>query len=123
MSDLAKYLPEMDGSDEPSKLAKMLRKMQFGVRGQSLENSNIPMYQGRIGYQFDPNEEGNAWNVGVSGMGAYGMPNMPTISPTGIDVTYGNPNQNIRFGYDKGVQMVGETPVMNGFTVKYQKRF
>lgn len=115
-------LPEGEGS-ETSKLAKLLRGIEMGGMMMDVGKAG-KMYQGRAGYQFEPNEAGNNFSVGASGQGfADNRYNIPS-KITGVDVGYGGPNQSVRVGYyPNKSQFMGQPMGAGGFSFLYNKSF
>jgi hypothetical protein len=82
------------------------------------------MYQGRLGYQFDPNQAGNNFTVGASGQGfADNRFNIPS-KITGVDIGYGGPDQSVRVGYyPNKSQFMGQPMGAGGVSLMYNKSF
>ena len=115
-------LPEGEGS-EGLKLADLLRKVDVGGRAMDVGKAGTLM-QGRLGYQFDPNEAGNNLSVGVSGQ-RFGNNryNIPAVI-NGVDVSYGGPDQSISAGYyPNKSQFMGEPMGKGGVSLMYRKSF
>lgn len=108
---------------ELQRLAAILRNMQVGGTAMDVGKAGT-MYQGRLGYQFDPMENGNNFNIGASGMGfADNRYNIPS-KVTGVDIGYGNQNQMIKAGYyPNKSQFMGEPIGPGGFSLQYMKSF
>jgi hypothetical protein len=115
-------LPEGE-SPEALKLADLLRKIEVGGRAMDIGKAGTVM-QGRLGYQFDPNESGNNFGVGVSGQRfANNKYNIPAVI-NGIDVSYGNPDQSISAGYyPNKSQFMGQPMGAGGVSLMYRKSF
>jgi hypothetical protein len=115
-------LPEGEGN-EASKLAEMLRNIQISGMGMDVGKAGT-MMQGRAGYQFDPNEEGNSLGVGVSGQRfANNRYNIPAVI-NGVDVSYGSPAQSISAGYyPNKSQFMGQPMGAGGVSLMYKKSF
>ena len=115
-------LPEGEGN-EASKLAEMLRNIQISGMGMDVGKAGT-MMQGRAGYQFDPNEEGNSLGVGVSGQRfANNRYNIPAVI-NGVDVSYGSPAQSISAGYyPNKSQFMGQPMGAGGVSLMYRKSF
>ena len=115
-------LPEGEG-DERVKLADLLRKVSYGGNINPMGQAGT-MVQGRLGYQFDPNQTGNNLGVGVAGQGVINNKyNIPTLI-NGVDVSYGNPNQNITAGYyPNKTEFMGNQMGKGGFSLTYNKSF
>jgi hypothetical protein len=115
-------LPEGEGS-EGSKLADLLRKVDVGGRAMDVGKAGTLM-QGRLGYQFDPNEAGNNLSVGVSGQ-RFGNNryNIPAVI-NGVDLSYGGPDQSITAGYyPNKSQFMGQPMGAGGVSLMYRKSF
>jgi len=115
-------LPEGEGS-EGLKLADLLRKVDVGGRAMDVGKAGTLM-QGRLGYQFDPNEAGNNLSVGVSGQ-RFGNNryNIPAVI-NGVDLSYGGPDQSITAGYyPNKSQFMGEPMGKGGVSLMYRKSF
>jgi hypothetical protein len=115
-------LPEGEGS-EGLKLADLLRKVDVGGRAMDVGKAGTLM-QGRLGYQFDPNEAGNNLSVGVSGQ-RFGNNryNIPAVI-NGVDLSYGGPDQSITAGYyPNKSQFMGNPMGKGGFSLTYNKTF
>jgi hypothetical protein len=115
-------LPEGEGS-EGLKLADLLRKVDVGGRAMDVGKAGTLM-QGRLGYQFDPNEAGNNLSVGVSGQ-RFGNNryNIPAVI-NGVDVSYGGPDQSITAGYyPNKSQFLGQPMGAGGVSLMYRKSF
>jgi hypothetical protein len=115
-------LPEGE-SDDALRLADLLRKVNVGGRAMDIGKAGTIM-QGRLGYQFDPNEAGNSLGVGVSGQrfgnNRYNIP--ATIN--GVDVSYGGPDQSITAGYyPNKSQFMGQPMGAGGVSLMYRKSF
>jgi hypothetical protein len=112
----------MDTS-ELIKMAQILKNLQVGGQAMDVGKAGT-MYQGRLGYQFDPLENGNAFNIGASGMGFANNPyNIPS-KVTGLDLSYGNQDQMIKAGYyPNKSQFMGEPIGPGGFSLQYMKAF
>ena len=115
----------MDTSEIESanKLAKILRNMQVSGSVMDMDKAGV-MMNGRLGYEFEPNQQGNNWQVGVGGQhfvkNPYGIPS--TINS--LDVSYGNPNQNVTLGYYPNKSQVFGTPIgAGGVSLEYRKTF
>ena len=115
-------IPDIESSDT-SKLAALLRNLQFGSRAMDVGKAGTIM-QGRAGYQFDPNEEGNSLGVGVSGQRfANNRYNIPAVI-NGVDLTYGGPDQSISAGYyPNKSQFMGQPMGAGGVSLMYRKSF
>jgi len=115
-------LPEGEGS-EGLKLADLLRKVDVGGRAMDVGKAGTLM-QGRLGYQFDPNEAGNNLSVGVSGQ-RFGNNryNIPAVI-NGVDLSYGGPDQSITAGYyPNKSQFMGQPMGAGGVSLMYRKSF
>jgi len=115
-------LPEGEGS-EGLKLADLLRKVDVGGRAMDVGKVGTLM-QGRLGYQFDPNETGNNLSVGVSGQ-RFGNNryNIPAVI-NGVDLSYGGPDQSITAGYyPNKSQFMGQPMGKGGVSLMYRKSF
>jgi hypothetical protein len=115
-------LPEGEGS-EGLKLADLLRKVDVGGRAMDVGKAGTLM-QGRLGYQFDPNEAGNNLSVGVSGQ-RFGNNryNIPAVI-NGVDLSYGGPDQSITAGYyPNKSQFMGQPMGKGGVSLMYRKSF
>ena len=115
-------LPEGEGS-EGLKLADLLRKVDVGGRAIDVGKAGTLM-QGRLGYQFDPNEAGNNLSVGVSGQ-RFGNNryNIPAVI-NGVDLSYGGPDQSITAGYyPNKSQFMGQPMGAGGVSLMYRKSF
>jgi len=115
-------LPEGEGS-ESLKLADLLRKVDVGGRAMDVGKAGTLM-QGRLGYQFDPNETGNNLSVGVSGQ-RFGNNryNIPAVI-NGVDLSYGGPDQSITAGYyPNKSQFMGQPMGKGGVSLMYRKSF
>jgi len=115
-------LPEGEGS-ESLKLADLLRKIDVGGRAMDVGKAGTLM-QGRLGYQFDPNEAGNNLSVGVSGQ-RFGNNryNIPAVI-NGVDLSYGGPDQSITAGYyPNKSQFMGQPMGAGGVSLMYRKSF
>ena len=115
-------LPEGE-SDQGSKLADLLRKIDVGGRAMDVGKAGTLM-QGRLGYQFDPNEAGNNLSVGVSGQ-RFGTNryNIPAVI-NGVDLSYGSPDQSITAGYyPNKSQFMGQPMGAGGVSLMYRKSF
>ena len=115
-------LPEGEGS-EALKLADLLRNIEVGGRAMDVGKAGTIM-QGRLGYQFDPNQEGNNLGVGVSGQRfANNQYNIPAVI-NGVDVSYGSPDQSITAGYyPNKSQFMGQPMGKGGVSLMYRKSF
>jgi len=115
-------LPEGE-ADEGFKLANLLRKVNIGGTSMPMGQAGT-MVQGRAGYQFDPNQEGNNLGVGIAGQGVVNNRyNMPTLI-NGIDVSYGSPAQNITAGYyPNKTEFMGNPVGKGGVSLTYRKTF
>jgi hypothetical protein len=115
-------LPDIE-SDDNSKLANLLRNLQVGGMAMDVGKAGT-MYQGRMGYQFDPNQAGNNFSVGASGQGfADNRYNIPS-KITGVDIGYGGPDQSVRVGYyPNKSQFMGQPMGAGGFSFMYNKSF
>ena len=115
-------LPE-GGSDESFKLADLLRKVSVGGTSFPMGQAGT-MVQGRAGYQFDPNQEGNNLGVGIAGQGVVNNRyNIPTLV-NGIDVSYGSPTQSITAGYyPNKTEFMGNPMGKGGVSLMYKKSF
>jgi hypothetical protein len=109
--------------NEQSKLAQILRNLQVGGQAMDVGKSGT-MYQGRLGYQFDPMESGNNFSVGASGQGfADNRYNIPS-KVTGVDIGYGNQDQSIKVGYyPNKSQFMGQPMGAGGVSLLYNKSF
>jgi hypothetical protein len=118
-------LPEGDASqqDEGAKLAQFLRKISVNGNVNPMGQAGT-MVQGRAGYQFDPNQEGNNLGVGVAGQGVINNKyNIPTLI-NGIDVSYGSPAQSISAGYyPNKSEFMGNPVGRGGVSLTYRKTF
>jgi hypothetical protein len=115
-------LPEGE-ADQGSKLADLLRKIDVGGRAMDVGKAGTLM-QGRLGYQFDPNEAGNNLSVGVSGQ-RFGTNryNIPAVI-NGVDLSYGSPDQSITAGYyPNKSQFMGQPMGAGGVSLMYRKSF
>jgi hypothetical protein len=115
-------LPEGEAS-EALRLADLLRKVDIGGRAIPMGKAGT-MVQGRLGYQFDPNEQGNAFSAGVSGQGVVNNKyNIPAVI-NGVDLTYGGPDQSITAGYyPNKSQFMGNPIGASGVSLMYRKSF
>jgi hypothetical protein len=115
-------LPEGE-ADDALKLADLLRKVDVGGRALPMGKAGT-MVQGRLGYQFDPNEHGNAFNAGISGQGVVNNRyNIPAVI-NGVDLTYGGPDQSITAGYyPNKSQFMGNPVGAGGVSLMYRKSF
>ena len=115
-------LPE-GGSDESFRLADLLRKVNIVGTSMPMGQAGT-MVQGRAGYQFDPNQEGNNLGVGIAGQGVVNNRyNMPTLV-NGIDVSYGSPAQSITAGYyPNKTEFMGNPMGKGGVSLMYKKSF
>jgi hypothetical protein len=115
-------LPEGE-SGEALKLADLLRKVNVGGRAMDVGKAGT-MMQGRAGYQFDPNEAGNNFGVGVSGQRfANNKYNIPAVI-NGVDVSYGGPDQSISAAYyPNKSQFMGQPMGAGGVSLMYRKSF
>ena len=106
-----------------AKLAEILRGAQVGGTAMDVGKAGT-MYQGRLGYQFDPFENGNQLSVGASGMGFANNPyNIPS-KVTGVDIGYGNQDQMIKAGYyPNKSQFMGQPMGAGGLSLQYMKAF
>ena len=105
-----------------NKLAEILRNLEIG--GQAMDVSKAgTMYQGRLGYNFPVGENANL-GVGASGMGfADNRYNIPS-KVTGVDLTYGTPNQSVTAGYyPNKTQFMGQPMGAGGVSLMYRKSF
>ena len=108
--------------DTAEKLATILRNLD--VSGQAMDVGKAgTMYKGRLGYNFPVGENANI-GVGTSGMGfADNRYNIPS-KITGVDVSYGTPNQNISAGYyPNKTEFMGQPMGAGGFSLMYNKSF
>jgi len=108
--------------EKASKLAQILRNLQVGGQAIDVGKPGI-MYQGRLGYNF-PVGENESLGVGASGMGFAGNQfNIPS-KVTGVDLTYGTPNQSITAGYyPNKTQFMGQPIGAGGVSLMYKKSF
>ena len=115
-------LPEGE-ADDALKLADLLRKVDVGGRALPMGKAGT-MVQGRLGYQFDPNEHGNAFSAGISGQGVVNNRyNIPAVI-NGVDLTYGGPDQSITAGYyPNKSQFMGNPVGAGGVSLMYRKSF
>ena len=115
-------LPEGEAG-EALKLADLLRKVDVGGRALPMGKAGT-MVQGRLGYQFDPNEHGNAFSAGISGQGVINNRyNIPAVI-NGVDLTYGGPDQSITAGYyPNKSQFMGNPVGAGGVSLMYRKSF
>ena len=108
--------------EKANKLAQILRNLQ--VDGQAMDVGKAgTLYQGRLGYNFPVGENANL-GVGASGMGfADNRYNIPS-KVTGVDLTYGTPNQSITAGYyPNKTQFMGQPMGAGGVSLMYRKSF
>ena len=114
----------MDKNDyqKANKLAEILRNLQVGGQAMDIGKAGT-MYQGRLGYNFPVGENANL-GVGASGMGfADNRYNIPS-KVTGVDLSYGTPNQSISAGYyPNKSQFMGEPMGAGGVSLMYRKSF
>jgi hypothetical protein len=105
-----------------AKLAQILRNAQVGGTAMDVGKAGT-MYQGRLGYNFPIGEDANI-NLGTSGMGfANNTYNIPS-KITGVDLTYGTPNQSISAGYyPNKSQFMGQPMGAGGLSLMYRKSF
>jgi hypothetical protein len=116
-------IPNLELSDEQSKLAALLRQIQVGGNIMDLPKNQGKVVMGNLGYQSSPNDQGNSWNVGVSGLGAI---NNPYITPkfTGFSAGYQTPDQNIALAYyPMKAAFEGHPMGAGGLSLKYTKSF
>jgi hypothetical protein len=115
-------LPEGEAG-ETLKLADLLRKVNVGGNAIPMGQAGT-MIKGRAGYQFDPNEAGNNFGVGLSGQGVVNNKyNIPAVI-NGIDLSYGSPSQNITAGYyPNKSEFMGNPVGKGGFSLTYNKTF
>jgi hypothetical protein len=115
-------LPDLESNDN-AKLANLLRNLQVGGMAMDIGKAGT-MYQGRLGYQFDPNQAGNNFTVGATGQGfADNRYNIPS-KITGVDIGYGGPDQSVRVGYyPNKSQFMGQPMGAGGFSFMYNKSF
>jgi hypothetical protein len=111
----------MDTS-ELGKLANLLRNLEVGGQAMDVGKAGT-MYQGRLGYNFPVGENANL-GVGTSGMGfADNRFNIPS-KITGVDLSYGTPNQSITAGYyPNKSQFLGQPMGAGGVSLMYRKSF
>jgi hypothetical protein len=111
----------MDNS-ELEKLANILRNLQVGGQAMDVGKAGT-MYQGRLGYNLPIGENANL-RLGASGMGfADNRYNIPS-KITGVDLSYGTPNQSISAGYyPNKSQFMGEPIGPGGVSLMYRKSF
>jgi hypothetical protein len=111
----------MDTS-ELGKLANLLRNLEVGGQAMDVGKAGT-MYQGRLGYNFPVSENANL-GVGASGMGfADNRYNIPS-KITGVDLSYGTPNQSITAGYyPNKSQFLGQPMGAGGVSLMYRKSF
>jgi hypothetical protein len=105
-----------------NKLAEILRNLE--ASGQAMDVGKAgTMYQGRLGYNFPVGENANL-GVGASGMGFADNPyNIPS-KVTGVDLSYGTPNQSITAGYyPNKSQFMGQPMGAGGVSLMYKKSF
>jgi len=114
----------MDKNDyqKASKLAEILRNLQVGGQAMDIGKAGT-MYQGRLGYNFPVGENANL-SVGASGMGfADNRYNIPA-RVTGVDLSYGTPDQSISAGYySNKTQFMGQPMGAGGVSLMYRKSF
>lgn len=108
--------------DQAEKLAAILRNLQVGGQAMDVGKAGT-MYQGRLGYNFPVGENANI-GVGTSGMGfgdnRYNIPS----KITGVDLSYGTPNQSISAGYyPNKSQFMNEPMGKGGVSLMYRKSF
>jgi hypothetical protein len=108
--------------EDAEKLAAILRNLQVGGQAMDVGKAGT-MYQGRLGYNFPVGENANI-GVGTSGMGfADNRYNIPS-KITGVDLSYGTPNQSISAGYyPNKTQFMGEPMGKGGVSLMYRKSF
>jgi hypothetical protein len=117
------FLPNLELNDEASQLANLLRGIKLSGNVMDLPKNQGKLVMGNLGYQSTPNELGNSWNVGATGMGAV---NNPYISPklTGFSAGYSTPDQRIALGYyPMQGQFQGQPIGPRGFSLEYMKAF
>jgi hypothetical protein len=108
--------------DSAEKLAAILRNLQVGGQAMDVGKAGT-MYQGRLGYNF-PVGENASLGLGASGMGfADNRYNLPS-KITGVDLSYGTPNQSITAGYypNRG-QFMNQPISAGGLSLMYRKSF
>jgi hypothetical protein len=108
--------------EDAEKLAAILRNLQVGGQAMDVGKAGT-MYQGRLGYNFPMGENANL-GVGTTGMGfadnRYSIPS----KITGVDLSYGTPNQSISAGYyPNKSQFMGEPMGAGGVSLMYRKSF
>jgi hypothetical protein len=111
----------MDNS-ELEKLANILRNLQVGGQAMDVGKAGT-MYQGRLGYNLPIGEDASL-GFGASGMGfADNRYNIPS-KITGLDLSYGTPNQSITAGYyPNKTQFMGQPMGAGGLSLMYRKSF
>jgi hypothetical protein len=108
--------------EKASKLAEILRNLQVG--GQAIDVGKAgTIFQGRVGYNFPIGENQNL-AVGAAGTGfadnRFGIP----TKVTGVDLTYGTPNQSITAGYyPNKTQFMGQPMGAGGVSLMYNRSF
>ena len=107
---------------QASKLAQILRNLEVGGRAMDVGKAGT-MYEGRLGYNLPVGENANL-GVGATGMGfADNRYNIPS-KITGVDLSYGTPNQSISAGYyPNKSQFMGEPIGAGGVSLMYRKSF
>jgi hypothetical protein len=114
----------MDKNDyqKANKMAEILRNLEVGGQAMDVGKAGT-MYQGRLGYNFPVGENANL-AVGASGMGfADNRYNIPA-RVTGVDLSYGTPNQSIAAGYyPNKTQFMGQPMGAGGVSLTYRKSF
>jgi hypothetical protein len=105
-----------------NKLAEILRNLQVGGHAMDIGKAGT-MYQGRLGYNFPVGDNANL-GVGASGMGfAENRYNIPS-KVTGVDLSYGTPDQSITAGYyPNKTQFMGQPMGAGGVSLMYRKSF
>ena len=108
--------------DSAEKLAAILRNLDVGGRAMDVGTAGT-MYQGRLGYNFPVGQNANI-GVGAAGMGfADNRYNIPS-RVTGVDLSYGTPNQSLTAGYyPNKSQFMGEPMGSGGVSLMYRKSF
>ena len=116
-------IPNLELDNELSTLAYLLRGVKAGGNIMDLPKNQGKLLMGNLGYQSAPNEQGNSWNIGATGMGAVNNPYMkPKL--TGVSAGYSTPDQRIALGYypTQG-QFQGNVIGPRGFSLEYMKAF
>jgi hypothetical protein len=108
--------------DSAEKLAAILRNLDAGGMAMDVGKAGT-MYQGRLGYNIPVGGDGNI-ALGTTGMGfADNRYNIPSRI-TGVDLSYGTPNQSISAGYyPNKSQFMGQPMGAGGVSLMYRKSF